>query len=719
MYQKLLLWSLTFTLLSFSPLKGDDGHRLWLKYDQISDKDYLKDCRKRFQGVIVDGNSPTITVARQELIRGLSGLTGTDIPEVTFPDGRCIIVAGTFSGSTLIGQLYPECDSRVTGNEGYKIETLTLKGTKIIAVAAEKDIGVLYGVFHLLRLIQTETPLDNLSIKETPAIALRLLNHWDNLDRTVERGYAGFSIWNWHLLPDYISPIYKEYARANASIGINGVVLNNVNADSRILSGEYLVKVAALADVFRPYGIKVYLTARFSAPSEIGGMNTSDPLDPDVITWWETKVAEIYQLIPDFGGFLVKANSEGQPGPQNYGRTHADGANMLADALQLFNGVIMWRAFVYDNTVPDDRARQAYNEFTPLDGKFRNNVLVQVKNGPIDFQPREPFHPLFGAMPSTSLMPEFQITQEYLGCATHLVYLAPLYEECLRSDTYCKGEGSTVARIIDGTLTDKLLTGIAGVSNIGNEINWTGHLFGQANWFAFGRLAWNPYLRSEDIAREWIRMTISDEPDIVDGITKMMMASREAAVNYMTPLGLHHIMAAGHHWGPGPWVNKGRPDWTAVYYHRADSLGIGFDRTKSGSNAVSQYHTPLDEIYNDLDKCPENLLLWFHHVPWDYKMKSGRTLWNELCFRYNSGVETVTGFRRYWSSLEGRIDQEQYEHVSSLLAIQEKEAKWWRDACLLYFQSFSGRPMPEGMEKPAHTLEYYESLKFSFVPGIK
>ena len=437
---------------------------------------------------------------------------------------------------------------------------------------------------------------------EAPRIRHRVLDHWDNLNRTVERGYAGFSLWDWHKLPDYRSPRYTDYARANASIGINGTVLTNVNANATSLTAEYLAKAAALADVFRPYGIRVYLTARFSAPIEIGGLTTADPLDPAVAAWWKRKADEIYGFIPDFGGFLVKANSEGQPGPQDYGRTHADGANVLADALAPHGGLVMWRAFVYSNEVPDDRAKQAYNEFQPLDGKFRPNVLVQVKNGPIDFQPREPFHPLFGAMPKTPLMMEFQITQEYLGFATHLVYLAPLFEETLRADTHAKGEGSTVARVIDGSLHGHALTGIAGVANIGTDRNWCGSVFACANWYAFGRLAWDHALTSDAIADEWIRRTFGNDPALVAPVKEMMLGSREAAVDYMTPLGLHHQMAEGHHYGPGPWVSQARrADWTSVYYHRADANGIGFDRTATGSNAASQYFPPVAEVFGNRD----------------------------------------------------------------------------------------------------------------------
>lgn len=709
---------LLLLLGSVMPASGDDGYRLWLKYDQISDKAYLKECGKALNSVMVTGDSPVMRAAREELLAGLAGMTGRDIADVKSMTRGGTVVAGTFESSPLIAALLPDVLPGTTGEEGYLIRSVTQKGKRIIVIASEGDRGVLYGTFHLLRLVSMRVSLKDLSVTEKPAVALRLLNHWDNLDRTVERGYAGFSIWNWHLLPDYISPLYKDYARANASIGINGAVITNVNANALVLTEPYLRKVAAIADVMRPYGIKIYLTARFSAPSEAGGLSTSDPLDPGVVRWWRDKAAEIYSLIPDFGGFLVKANSEGQPGPQNYGRTHADGANMLADAVAPFGGVVMWRAFVYDNNVPVDRAKQAYNEFVPLDGSFRSNVLVQVKNGPVDFQPREPFHPLFGSMPSTPLMMEFQITQEYLGCATHLVFLAPLFEECLRSDTYARGEGSAVSDVIDGSLYGHSLTGMAGVANIGTERNWTGHLFGQANWYAFGRLAWAPALTSATIADEWIRMTISHDPEVVEGISSMMLSSRETAVNYMTPLGLHHIMAEGHHWGPGPWVDRGRPDWTSVYYHRADTAGIGFDRSENGSNAVGQYFPPLNEIFNDPQQCPENLLLWFHHLPWHHPMKSGRTLWDEMCILYQQGVTGAEAYVTYWETLSGRIDDEQFGHVRQLLKIQAQEARWWKDACLLYFQTYSRRPFPEGVEKPEHDLDYYRGLKFYYVPGI-
>jgi alpha-glucuronidase len=462
------------------------------------------------------------------------------------------------------------------------------------------------------------------------------------------------------------------------------------------------------------------LTARFSAPIEIGGLKTSDPLDAQVQQWWKAKAEEIYKFIPDFGGFTVKANSEGQPGPQAYNRNHADGANLLADALKPYNGIVMWRAFVYDNNTPVDRTKQAYNEFKPLEGKFRDNVMVQVKSGPLDFQPREPFHPLFGSMPTTPLLMEFQITQEYLGGATHLFYQGALFKEVLDADTYAKGKGSTVGKVIDGTLDNHTIGGMAGVANIGNDINWCGHPFGQANWYSFGRLAWDHTLPAENIADEWIRMTFSNNTEVIASTKKIMMASREIVVKYMTPLGLHHIMGWDHHYGPSPWIkDKPRADWTAVYYHKADENGIGFNRSSTGSNSLEQYYPPVREIYNDQDKCPEEYLLWFHHVSWDRKMKSGRTFWDELCHQYYKGADSVRWMQKQWNSLEGKIDNEQFLRVKSLLNIQQQEAVWWRNSCVLYFQTFSKKNIPAGLEKPDQTLEYYQNLDFPFAPGIR
>jgi alpha-glucuronidase len=698
--------------------QADDGYRLWLKYDLIANVKKLRAYQAAVTEIHLKGDSPTLNVAKEELSNGLAGLLGIRLAFAQEITKHGVLVVGTPQSSKTIAGLDLQDKLKETGEEGFFILTKSINGKKCTIIAANKDIGILYGVFHFLRLLQTHKDINSLSIISAPKAKLRLLNHWDNLNGTVERGYAGSSLWDWHKLPDYISSRYEDYARANASIGINGTVLTNVNANAQVLTAMYLEKVATLAEVFRPYGIKVYLTARFSAPVEIGGLSTADPLDAQVQAWWRNKVDEIYRCIPDFGGFLVKANSEGQPGPQNYGRTHADGANMLAEALMPHGGVVMWRAFVYDNNILEDRAKQAYNEFKPLDGKFRENVLVQVKNGPIDFQPREPFHPLFGAMPRAPLMMEFQITQEYLGFATNLVYLAPLFKEVLDTDTHAKGEGSSVAKVIDGTLDDHALSGIAGVSNIGADRNWCGHPFAQANWFAFGRLAWDHQQTPETIADDWLRMTFTNDEKFITPVKSMMLASRETAVSYMTPLGLHHLMGWSHHYGPAPWIKEGRPDWTSVYYHRADSAGIGFDRSSTGSNAVSQYFSPVRERFDNLESCPGKYLLWFHHVPWNYRMKSGKTLWEELCSEYYSGVDGVRKMRKTWDALAGMIDDERFRQVQTLLKIQEKEAVWWRNACLLYFQTFSKMPFPPEYEKPDKTLDYYMQLKFPYAPGI-
>ena len=714
---KIFLCTAIFFLITET--KAEDGYRLWLRYDPVSDLAALAGYTESLKGWIIQGDSPTLKAAGMELQTGLNGLLGRNIPALNSVKKHGAIIAGTPSTSPLIASMKLTGKLNGLGPEGYILLNTKYRNKRIIVIAANHDTGVLYGVFQFLRILQTYQPISGLSVISSPKIKFRLLNHWDNLNRSVERGYAGLSLWNWKSLPDSLDPRYADYARANASVGINGAVLTNVNANALILTRDYLVKVAALANIFRPYGLKVYLTARFSAPVEIGKLKTADPLDPDVIAWWKEKADEIYSLIPDFGGFLVKANSEGQPGPQNYNRTHAEGANMLADAVAPHGGIVMWRAFVYDNNVPDDRAKQAYNEFVPLEGKFGKNVLIQVKNGPVDFQPREPFHPLFGAMPGTPLMPEFQITQEYLGSSTHLVYLAPLYEECLKSDTYARGNGSLVARVIDGSLEGHELTAMAGVANTGSVSNWTGHPFAQANWYAFGRLAWDPYLGSAEIAGEWIRMTFTNEERTIAGISKLMLDSREIAVNYMTPLGLHHIMYAGHHYGPGPWVNRGRQDWTSVYYHRADSSGIGFNRTFSGSNAVGQYFPPVRDIYEKIESCPENLLLWFHHVPWDYKLKSGRTLWDEICLRYDYGVKSVRLMQSEWEKTKGIVDDERFEQVKRLLVNQERDARIWKNGCILYFQTFSKRPIPAGVETPEHDLKYYMNHKYTDIPGIR
>jgi len=712
------LFTLLLSLFISTLLFAEDGYNLWLRYTKISNPALLAKYKTAIQHPFVLGESATTAVTQKELSDGLSGLFGITVNCNLNSIGNSTLTCGTPDQSSEIDNLSEKLKLDKAGKEGFVISTQFILGKKRIIIAGNTDIGVLYGVFHFLRLLQTNQSIDNLNIHSAPSLQLRLLNHWDNLNRTVERGYAGFSIWNWHTLPGYIDQRYKDYARANASIGINGTVLTNVNANATILSENYLQKVKALADVFRSYGIKVYLTARFSAPIELGGLKTADPLNEEVQQWWNKKAKEIYSLIPDFGGFLVKANSEGQPGPQDYKRTHADGANMLADAVAPYNGIVIWRAFVYAAENLVDRHKQAYNDFVPLDGKFRSNVMVQVKNGAIDFMPREPFHPLFGAMPKTPLMMEFQVTQEYLGQATNLVYLAPLFKEVLESDTYSNGKGSTVAKVIDGSLDNHTLNGMAGVANIGNDINWCGHPFAQANWYALGRLGWDYNLSSEKIADEWLRMTFTNDYSFLQQTKGVMLQSREIMVDYMNPVGLHHVMGTGHHYGPAPWVsNLNRPDWNPIYYHKADSAGIGFNRTATGSDAIGQYFPGARKQWENIITCDEKYLLWFHHVPWNHKMKSGRTLWNELCEKYYSGADKAIWMRDEWLKQRSKIDAQRFNHVKMLLEIQIEEAKWWRNACLLYFQTFSKMPIPSGYEQPDKTLEYYKSLRFPFAPG--
>lgn len=686
-------------LLPASPARAEDGYQLWLRYAAADDQS---------NRVVVETTrqSETLRIARAELEQGLTGIEG----------GSTRVVLAQLEDR--IEGVPRDLARAEIGEEGFVIRSIVRSGVPTVLIAAKSDIGLLYGAFHYLRLQRTGIAGEKLDIVERPRVRHRLLNHWDNLDRTVERGYAGQSIWDWWKLPDAVDQRYIDYARANASIGINGAVLNNVNAKSDSLTASWIAKAAKLAEIFRPYGIRVYLSARWSAPVEIGGLKSADPLEPAVAAWWKTKADEIYRAIPDFGGFLVKANSEGQPGPQDYGRTHADGANMLAAALKPHGGIVMWRAFVYQHENPEDRAKQAYDDFKPLDGTFADNVIVQVKNGAIDFQPREPFHPLFGAMPGTPLMMEFQITKEYLGFATHLAFLVPLYAETLSADSFAKGKGSAVAKVIDGSLDGHRLTGMAGIANIGSDRNWSGSIFDQANWYAFGRLAWDHRLDPEAIATEWVRQTFTHDRAFVEPVVAMMLQSREAVVDYMTPLGLAHLMATGHHYGPAPWVSDlARPEWNPVYYHRADAAGIGFDRTESGSNAVAQYAPPVARVLAARKTVPDKFLLWFHRVGWDEKMRSGKMLWEELLAHYDRGVAQVGKFRRTWAGLAAHVDAERFDQISSYLAIQEKEARWWRDASIAYFAKISGRPLPPDVRPPAHPLEYYQALDFPYAPG--
>ncbi len=700
-----------------SSLPDEDGSELWLRYPIVPIPGRLGEYQAAFTYVVQADESPTLQAAQSELVKGLSGLTGVEVAINPQLQGAGGVVLGTAS-STVIASLPIASRLATLGPEEYLVEATQAGDQSVIAVAANTELGVLYGSFALLRHLQCHRPVAGLALSSAPRIQHRILNHWDNLDRTVERGYAGQSLWNWGALPNGLSQSdrerYVNYARANASIGINGTVLTNVNANAQVLTAQYLDKVKALADLFRPYGISVYLTARFSAPIEIGGQSTADPTNSAVKQWWVDKADEIYELIPDFGGFLVKANSEGQPGPGDYGRSHADGANMLADAVRPHGGIVLWRAFVYSQDSPVDRIRQAYEEFHPLDGQFAENVLVQSKNGPLDFQPREPFSPLFGAMTETPLALELQITKEYLGEDTHLAYLGTLYEEVLKADTGADAPGGmvpTVARVIDGTLHGYATTAISGVANIGTDTNWTGSHFNQANWYVYGRMAWDPDLTAAAVADEWIRQTLSNDPAVVSPVTQMMMDSREALVNYMTPLGLAHIMGSDHHYGPAPWVsNLSRPEWNPVYYHKADTAGLGFDRTASGSNAVEQYFSSVRDTLSNRSTIPEELVLFFHHVGWQETMSSGRSLWEELVYRYSLGVDQVAGLRESWATIEGRVDAQRFEEVTSFLQLQHWESRWWRDACLQYFRTFSNLAIPDGYAQPAHDLSYYQGL---------
>lgn len=677
---------LTFsTMALLSPVCTEDGYDLWLRYRTLDDAQINQYSPHVRSIVTAPLPSSMIQAAVSELQRGLSGMLNSNISTVETTVSAGAIVIGTPTTFDAIRQMALPLDS--LGTEGYLIRTVTSDGSTFIVIAGNTDQGALYGSFEFLKLLQVHNSLENVDVSSVPKVKLRVLNHWDNLDGSVERGYAGNTIWDWWKLPDLVNPRYTDYSRAAASIGINGVVVNNVNAKPDILTGMWVSKVAALADVFRPYGIKLFLSVRFSTPLELRETSTADPLNSDVINWWNAKADEIYTSIPDFGGFIVKASSEGQPGPADYNRSHSEGANMLAKAVQPHGGVIMWRAFVYSQDDPDDRAKQAYVEFKNLDGQFASNVVLQVKNGAIDFQPREPFHPLFGGMPDTQVSLEVQLTKEYLGFATHLAYLGPMWEEVLDADTFAKGAGSTVSRVIDGTLFQHSLSAMAGVANVGTSRDWTGSHFNQANWYVYGRLAWDPNASSRSIAEEWLRLTFSTDATFVNKAADIMMMSREVVANYMTPLGLHHLMATGHHYGPGPWVdNLSRPEWNPAYYHNADVNGIGFDRTQTGSNAISQYAPELASKFADFQSIDQRYLLWFHHLSWDYQLQSGRTLWDSIVLTYDEGLDSVKEMSDIWETLKPYVDAERFENVAINLRIQIREAKWWRDACIAYFQ---------------------------------
>lgn len=661
--KKYLIFLLT-VLTSLHVSAQSDGSQLWLG------KQYANSC----QVISQLPNDATAKIAKQELENNWRGKN-----------------------------VELKIDKSLNLGEGYNIYARPAQqGDNIqyeATITASNPIGLLYGAYELIRLQNTDAyntgsgNQQNFSkaIDETekPQVGLRILNHWDNLDGSIERGYAGKSIFKWEEIKlgkkgkgGSISKSLHDrlitYARANASLGINGSVLNNVNASPKMMTAEYINKVKVIANILRPYGIRVYLSINFASPMALGYTKTADPLDKKVQQWWQKKAKEIYATIPDFGGFLVKANSEGQPGPGDYHRTHADGANMLADAVKPYGGIIMWRSFVYGaNHKGEDRVKQAVSEFKDMDGKFRDNVILQSKNGPLDFQPREPYAPIFDNIKKTPQIAELQITQEYLGQSKHLTYLAPMWKEFF------------------GFVNPSKLVGISGVANIGDDANWCGHPFSQANWYTFGRLAWNPSLSAEEIAHEWLVQTYENQDEkFTKPVEMMMMTSREACVNYMMPLGLHHIFKFDHHYGPEPdgFIASYPLEWCPVYYHKADAKGIGFDRSSKGTDAVGQYSEPYRSQYDNIQTCPEEYLLWFHHVPWNYRMKSGSTLWQELCMKYNMGVAMVEVYRDYWHTSAKQYmkgHEQEWQHTDSLLNVQLENAKEWRNTCLKYFQTFS------------------------------
>ncbi|MFO6428883.1 alpha-glucuronidase family glycosyl hydrolase [Erythrobacter sp. W302b] len=694
----MLIVAVGAAMVPFASLHAEDGYDLWLRQAPLSAAEAQAARPYLGRGVqVLAAMSPTVQLAVDELGQAGAGMTGLE------PSTHPALVLAR--ADRLESGGYPK-DPRLAGAPPGSYSIRAVHSGRIL-ITANDDLGLLYGAFALVRHVGATGTVADAEAFSAPAMPLRMLNHWDNPDGHVERGYAGRSIFDWWHLPEKLDPRMIDYARANASVGINAVVVNNVNARAFMLESRYIAKLKRLADAWRPYGIRVFLSARFSAPKDIGGLATADPIDAAVAAWWRAKADEIYAAIPDFGGFLVKANSEGQPGPQDYGRTHAEGANMLAAALG-DRGTVVWRAFVYRAEDDTDRTMQAYAEFQPLDGQFASNVILQVKNGPLDFQPREPFHPLFGALPRTKVMLEAQITREYLGQATGIVYLAPLWKEVLEADT---GRGGTVAQIVSPV-------GMTGVANIGADRNWTGTHFDQANWYAFGRLAWDPTLTSEQIAREWTALTFTRAPGPRDGIVRMMLTSRETLVKYTGPLGLAHLMATGHHYGPGPWVcDLERADWNPCYYHRADRRGIGFDRTATGSDALAQYAPSIAARWSDPATTDPRHLLWFHHLPWDHRMASGRTLWEELVNAYGWGVLEAQARQQGWTSLTPHIDPERHAAVAADLAIQLTEARWWRDASLSFWQSLHGLPLPVGAAPIPERLEAYKARTFPEAPG--
>lgn len=654
--KKILLTSLLLSAVGV--MNADNGHELWLK--QLTGQ--------KAEVIVKTQSSPSIDVASQELKNGWKG------------------------GAVTLSKIA----SDDTASESFMIE---IKGGKP-TIAAKSDMGLLYGAYHLLRLQNTGANVQDTILAEAPCFDLRILNHWDNLDASCERGYAGKSIF-WDEYDNQPQRI-KEYARANASIGINATVIDNVNASVKILNTDYLQKIKGFADIMRPYGVKIYLAVNFASPVHKSHLrydkdakktrkdllDTADPLDPRVQEWWANKCNEIYSLIPDFGGFLVKANSEGQPGPNDYNRTHAEGANMLARALKPHNGIVMWRSFVYAANDPD-RAKLAYAEFKPFEGQFDDNVIIQIKNGPVDFQPREPHTSLFGAMPKTKQMVEFQITQEYLGHSNHVAYLGTMWEEFY------------------GYVKPSTLVAASGVANIGMDENWCGNVMAQSNWYVFGRQSWNPAIPAEVIAREWTKQTLAPKTVASENaIVDIMMRSREAIVDYMMPMGLHHQFADNHHYGPGAWISHKnvRLDWQPPYYHKADAEGLGFNRTTTGTDNVSQYAADYAQLVNNIETCPEKFLLWFHHVPWNYPV-AGEPMWDRLCHHYQNGVNEVRAMQAQWNSVKNDIDSEIFDAIAYKLSVQLKDAIWWKDGMLDYFQTWSKMPYPADVEPSQHNLE--------------
>ncbi len=656
--------------------QGDeDGHELWLRYREVDQPRLLASYRRAFTQVVKAEDDGVLASAQEELVRGLSGLLGRTIGVVNTPTRSGAVVLGTPESSPIVRDHAPKAELEKLGPEGYVVRRARVGKVDVVLIASIGERGVLYGAFHLLRLLQTQRSVDKLDLAERPANPMRLVNHWDNLDGSVERGYAGTSIFHWYDLPE-IKPHYLQYARAMASVGINAAVVNNVNANAEFLSSEMIQKLAPLADTLRAWGIRLQLSANFASPMVLGGLETADPFDPAVRTWWRDKATEIYEHIPDFGGFLVKANSEGQPGPVDYGRTHADGANLLAEALEPHGGIVIWRAFVWHGA--ETWADEAFETFQPLDGAFADNAMVQIKNGPIDFQVREPAHPLFGALPKTNSMMELQVTQEYTGQSTHLCYAVPLWKEVYDFDTHGAGVGTTVADVVGGKAFAYSHSGVAGVMNFGSSTNWTGHHLATANTHGFGRLAWNPGLDADQIADEWVRSTFGSHPQLVKVLTGMLLHSREIYESYNSPLGAGFVQGGGDHLDPCAKCNE---PW-----HQSDAEGVGFDRTvATGTGTTGHYHPPVTDLFESLSKCPDELLLFFHHVPYSHRLHSGKTVIQHIYDSHFSGLENASRLRSLWQSLRKHVDPRRHREVLERFDRQVAHARQWRDVLVSYW----------------------------------